>query len=245
MTRHTVNTLCINALSADGKDNMTMQNLTTKDKLAALTAYVPEGEKSARAYIELVKSQALGLSKKGEERPFEDLLYFMKVAKNAGLDPTLKQIYAVYRWNSTAGRETMSIQAGIDGLRSIAERTGMYGGSDDVVYEEKDGKPVKATVTVYKVMNGQRMPVTASARFTEYNAGQGMWNKMPYLMLGKCAEALALRKAFPVISGIYTPEEMEQAEKLPEPVSDGKVELVDTKATAAKLKEEVNSESDN
>ena len=70
-------------------------------------------------------------------------------------------------------------------------------------------------MTVYKIVGGQRCGFTATARWDQYFPGekQGfMWKKMPHLMLGKCAEALAIRKAFPAeLSGLYTQEEMQQA----------------------------------
>lgn len=132
---------------------------------------------------------------------------FLHVAKKSGLDPFANQIYFVKR----KGKAT--IQTGIDGYRLSASRSGEYGGSDDPVFEEKDGKPVKATVTIYRFVKGEKCAFTASARWDEYKPENAfMWNKMPFTMLGKCAEALALRKAFPQeLSGIYTKEEMDQA----------------------------------
>jgi phage recombination protein Bet len=185
--------------------------------------YVPEGENSKRGYIEMVREQILGKNKNGEDRPNDDLLLFLKVAKNSGLDPFLHQIYAVYRWDTLLGREKMTIQTGIDGMRASALNTGLYAGSDDAIFEEKDGKIIKATVTVYKInkISGERMPTTASAYFEEYlpsEKNRKMWNKMPHTMIAKCAESLALRKAFPLLSQIYTEEEMQQAnEELPKP----------------------------
>ena len=121
-----------------------------------------------------------------------------------------------------------TLQTGIDGLRLIADRTGRYAGSDDPEYgptepyelsEHVDAvlAPTWARVTVWKLLDGARYPFSAVARFTEY-APHGsekrtrMWRQMPFLMLGKVAEALALRKAFPAeLSGIYGDEEMMQA----------------------------------
>jgi phage recombination protein Bet len=102
----------------------------------------------------------------------------------------------------------------IDLLRSRAADTGELGGIDDPRYQGEPGTPsFAASVTVYRFVQGQRCPFTATARWTEYKPDQDhMWRKMPHLMLGKCAEALALRKAFPrQLAGLYAKEEMDQA----------------------------------
>jgi phage recombination protein Bet len=141
----------------------------------------------------------------------DELKLFLYTAARTGLDPITHQIHFVKR-----GRD-MTIQTGIDGYRAIAERKGDLAGIEDAIYDTEDAEhPGKATVTVWRLVDGHRVSFTASARWNEY-APQGaqsfMWNKMPYLMLAKCAEALALRKAFPNdLSGLYTDEEMQQAD---------------------------------
>ncbi len=141
----------------------------------------------------------------------DELELFFHQARRAGLDPLAKQIYFVKRQGKGV------IQVGIDGLRLIADRTGQYAGSEDAEFvgQTERGFPSAAKVVVYKMVGGQRCPFGATARWDEYFPGdqQGFqWKRMPHAMLAKCAEALALRKAFPAdMSGLYVHEEMEQA----------------------------------
>lgn len=139
----------------------------------------------------------------------DEFQIFRYAVQRTGLDPFMKQIYAVKR------KGKMCLQVGIDGYRLVADRTGVYAGCDDAVFDSEK-EPNKATVTVYKMVQGQRCAYTASARWSEYYPGERegfMWDKMPCVMLGKVAEALALRKAFPAdLSGIYTEDEMAQAD---------------------------------
>jgi phage recombination protein Bet len=144
----------------------------------------------------------------------DELVYFLQVCKAQNLDPFSKQIYFVKRGTQ------MNIQTGIDGYRAIAEQSGKLAGIDDPIFDTETAKhPAKATVTVYKFVKGQKVPFTASARWLEYYPGDKMgfmWNKMPYLMLGKVAEALALRKAFPKnLGNIYTEEELQSSNYVP------------------------------
>jgi phage recombination protein Bet len=148
---------------------------------------------------------------------------FLEIAKLKRLDPFNGQIRPVKRWDSNLGREKMTVQVGIDGYRVIGSRTGDLAGIDDATYDSEDGDhPKWARVTVYRYGRGdEKVPYTATARWGEYvqkkkdGTPNSMWLKMPFLMLGKVAEALALRKAFPdELSGIYTNEEMAQADNV-------------------------------
>ncbi len=148
----------------------------------------------------------------------DELALFLEVCRSTGLNPLMRQIYAIKRKSGDDSR--MTIQTGIDGYRLLAARTGALAGIDDAEFDTETGEhPATARVTVYRLVAGQRMPFSATARWREYAAlgrdGKpvALWAKMPWLMLGKCAEALALRRAFPAeLSGVYTAEEMEQAD---------------------------------
>jgi phage recombination protein Bet len=152
----------------------------------------------------------------------DDLRLFAYACQRTGLDPFSKQIYAIKRKQKQRDgsyREMMTIQASIDGLRSIAERTGQLDGSEtywcgeDGVWADVwlSSKPPAAAKTIIH-RRGASHPFVGVARFADYNAGQGLWQKMPAVMIAKCSEALALRKAFPAdMSGVYSTDEMEQA----------------------------------
>lgn len=104
---------------------------------------------------------------------------------------------------------------GIDYMRQLAHETGACLGISDPEFEGDPDEPkfFKATVTAKRLVQGQVADFTATARWSEYCRTDGpMWKKMPHTMLGKCAEALALRKGFPELGKVYTAEEMDQAE---------------------------------
>jgi phage recombination protein Bet len=145
----------------------------------------------------------------------------MAIAKARKLNPLLKQVYFVKRKDKKLNKEVWSVQVSIDGLRAIAERTGTYDGQDEPEFEyvtTKEGERLitLARVKVYK--KGVSRPFVGVARWDEYvqqydGRPTKFWADMPFTMLAKCAEALAIRKAFPEDSGgLYVAEELMQGE---------------------------------
>lgn len=149
----------------------------------------------------------------------------MEIAKARRLNPLLQQIYFVKRWDREKRMEVWRPQVSIDGFRVIADRTGVYDGQDEPEFTyDKQGSLLKCRVLVYR--KGISRPFAGVAFWKEYaqTTKDGgltmMWSGKPHVMLGKCAEALALRKAFPEdTSGLYIPEEMGEMEVNPAPPS--------------------------
>ena len=168
----------------------------------------------------------------GDQVTPAELAAFLHLCQRTGLDPFARQIYLIGRWDSKAGREVFRPQTGIDGYRIVAqrtvERTKQSFGYEDSLWCGADGQwtdvwlspdpPAAAKVTVLR--DGKRFP--AIARWSEYvplnrdGKPTGLWVKRHAAQLEKCAESLALRKAFPNdMAGVYTAEEMEQADNPP------------------------------
>ncbi|MEM0142448.1 MAG: phage recombination protein Bet [Candidatus Parvarchaeum sp.] len=181
----------------------------------------------------------------------DEFRLYKEVAISTGLNPLARQIHAVPR--SSGGARHLTIQVGIDGLRLIALRTGEYQGQLGPLWCGKDGEwkdvwldeapPLAAKVGVLRA--GFNEPVWGIATYQSYaqffvdksdhKRPQGLWGKMPDVMLAKCAEAAALRKAFPQeLSGIYADDELMQADNPPPVIQETPVQT--TRRSTQKIK---------
>lgn len=155
-----------------------------------------------------------------------DLAVFMHYSQKTGLDPFSKQIYLIGRNVNEGGKwvTKQTIQVGIDGFRvvrdRIAQRLGIPVEYEDTLWYDASGvgssvwisdePPTACRVVVLK--DGKRFPgvvrYSAYVQTTKDGKPNSMWARMGAEQLEKCAEAKALRRAFPNdLSGIYIPEE--------------------------------------
>lgn len=142
---------------------------------------------------------------------------------NYQLDAVRKQVWFSEQRKNIGTKENPTyvkdflVGTTVDGLRSIAGKTGDYQGQDGPYWCNEEGQwsdvwtgggpPFAAKVGIYK--KGFQQPLYSVAKFSQYR-GYGIWNKFPDTMIAKCAEALALRRAFPELNGLYTEDEIKE-----------------------------------
>ena len=163
----------------------------------------------------------LGLSMNAEQLPLfrrtiasgwseDETQLFLLTAERAGLDPFARYLYVA------RDRGEFRIESTIDGFRFAAERTGKYAGQIGPHWCGPDGKwkaiwtgkepPTAARVGILR--SDFAKPIWGKALYSEYAQPGEFWRDMPANQLAKCAEAAGFRKAFPVLSGLYTDDEL-------------------------------------
>lgn len=143
----------------------------------------------------------------------EQFTIYCMTCNRLNLDPVAKHIYGILRTNKD-GSKQLTIQIGIDGFRFIADRTGAYAPGETEYLYDKNKNLIGAKVWVKKMVQGQAFAFSETALMSEYRPKMNdfMWKQFPHTMIAKCAEAKALRRAFPnEFCGVYSKEEMSQA----------------------------------
>lgn len=156
------------------------------------------------------------------------------------LDPFKKVVHIVPAWSKKTGTMVDTIWPGIAEVRTTAHRTGTYLGCDEVVFGPEMTReftpkltvtfPQWAQMTVYKLVNGERIAFPGpKVRWLEEYATEkhdsivpnSMWAQRPYGQVEKCAEAAALRRAWPEETDMTAEEMRGKALDEDYPVSEG------------------------
>lgn len=159
----------------------------------------------------------------------ESIKMVLGYCKAAGLDPMQKPVHIVPMWDGKARQMRDVVMPGVNLYRTQAARSGECAGVTEPefgpdVTENIGGQtitfPQWCRVTVSRRLpTGEIVGFTAREFWKENYAVKGgqdksiapnaMWTKRPYGQIAKCAEAQALRKAFPEIASQPTADEME------------------------------------
>jgi len=162
---------------------------------------------------------------------------FIAMCERAGADPLRQQIYWTYRRDPLKHQFVFSVELRVDGLRAMAQQTGeilatkgpFFSGDGERWLRGWVGSSPPPLARYGVKRRGRETHSEATAAWGSYvvrrvseQSGEEVvdqfWCKMPDHMLGKCAEALAYRRAFPeLFSGLYIKEELDQMEN---PTSD-------------------------
>lgn len=215
---------------------------TKAEDTSIIPGILPEGKIAIYGNVKAVNAIKSRLC---PEASVDELVQFAIECDTTQLNPYRNQIYLVPRYDRKAGRNVCRTQVGIDGLRLVAQRTSEFAGRESIEWCGEDGQwldvwlssvpPAAARCSVRKLINGSVYLVSNVVLYSAYvqktSKGKPMarWNADPAGQLGKCAEAGALRAAFPQeLGSLMTIDEMGQADE--EPCSERKNVTPDTQS---------------
>lgn len=242
-----------------------MNQITTKPNTPAIIeARLPCDADAAKQYgVEPGQWRVLVESVWPSAKSAAAVFLALDYCRSRKLDPFKRPCHIVPMWNSTLRKEVETVWPGISDIRTTAARTHEYAGADETIFGDEatetfegrthQGEKLSATVTfptwaritVYRIIKGQRVPFPGPRVIWKETYSQmkgtpvpnARWQRAPYQMLEKCAEAAALRKAFPEeLGSLYAAEEMEGR-----PVTEDTVSYSDVREEAQFIVSELKS----
>lgn len=146
-----------------------------------------------------------------------EFLMFIEMCKGTGLNPFKRELWFI---KDDYGKVQM--MTGINGFYQIANSNPAYDGTETIegnFIEHKEGDQVflvPESITSKVWRKDRKFPQVATAYWREFmkpcltSKGKlSIWGRMPTVMLTKCSDALALRKAFPQeLNGLFCEEEI-------------------------------------
>ena len=154
----------------------------------------------------------------------KEIAYFMELCRAMKLNPFLNEAYLVKYGNGPA-----QILVAHKSLLKRAEANPKYDGMEHGVIVMRNGEIHTEQRSAYYPEAGEtliggwakvyrsdrRVPVYREVSLRSMDKKQANWKTMPDIMIDKCAQAAALREAFPDdLSGMYAREEGEQAQQV-------------------------------
>jgi len=151
--------------------------------------------------------------------PLAQVEFFSKVCEKKKLDPFTRQIHLVER-NERVGdgwRKSYTIQAGIDGMRAIAQRNAKIKSYKRWVEKREDDLYGICEIdTEDRGIYRDELPFNEYKQIKKDGSLNSFWAKFPQTMIKKCAEESVLRMMTPEdLSGVYGDDEMMQADEEP------------------------------
>ena len=208
------------------EDNTNMTQQIQQVKESAEVSFIPLGEQEAiKLSLGIIERQIVSPTRSGKKPSQKEMMDFLMLCRSRRLNPFTGDAWLV-GYDSKDGAN-FSIITSHESLLKRAELCQHYDGMESgLILEDENGvleetqgdflptgaKAIGAWARVHR--SDRKIPTYRRLNIARYDTGKSYWAKNRELMAVKCAEADALRSAFPTSAGgLYIREEMPEVPK--------------------------------